>query len=253
MLHGWLDHCHSFDWLSERLPQAWRLIALDFRGHGESDALPAGATHQFTDHVADVEAAVRHFSLERFHLAGHSLGGSVALCYAAARPERVESVTLIESLGTTGGGPERAAERLKDFVDDLFKPVRHRVYASVEEAARRVSEANSSYSPEAALHMAKHGTRAVEGGVTFRADPMVRRSSGMAFDEEQVLAICAAVKGQVQIIHGTHGMTLDDAQIAKRLAALRHPKVFAVKGGHHVHLDSPADVAAQVVRFVARE
>lgn len=250
LLHGWLDHCHSFDFLSEHLPPRWRLFALDFRGHGESEALPRGASHQFTDHLADVEALVRHFALERFHLVGHSLGGSVALCYAAARPALVQSVTLIESLGSSGGEPQRSVERLKDFADGLFKPARRRVYPSVEDAGARVAEANSSYSPAVSQHMAKFGTAPVEGGVVFRADPMLKRTSGMAFDEAQVLAICGAVQCPVQVIQGTKGMMLDDVVMKARLAALKNPKVTAIEGGHHVHLDRPLEVAAQVERFV---
>jgi pimeloyl-ACP methyl ester carboxylesterase len=144
LLHGWLDHSHSFDWLADALPAEWRLIALDFRGHGFSAQLPLGGSHQFTDHVADVEAAVRHFQLEKLHLVGHSMGGNVALAWSAARPGHVESLTVIEALGTSGGEAERAVPRIQNVVDDLFKPVRRRVYASVEEAAQRVAEANSS-------------------------------------------------------------------------------------------------------------
>lgn len=251
LLHGWLDHAHGFEWLTDHLPQQWRIFALDFRGHGESDPLPKGAAHQITDHVADVEALVRHFALEKVHLVGHSLGGSVSLCYAAARPALVQSVTLIESLGTSGGEPARIVERLQEYVEGLFKPVRRRVYPSAAEAGLRVAEANSSYGPAAAQHMAKFGTMPFEDGVTFRADPMVKRTSGMAFDEGQVLAILAAVKCPVQVIQATHGMTLDDAVMAARLAALRNPPVIAVDGGHHVHLDKPQQVAEAIVRFVA--
>ena len=250
MLHGWLDHCHGFDWMAEQLPQTWRTFALDLRGHGQSDPLPKGASHQFTDHVADVEALVRHFALTGFHLVGHSLGGSVSICYAAARPELVKSLTLIESLGTSGGEPARSVERIRDFVDGLFKPVRRRVYASVEEAGTRVAEANSSYSAAASQHMAKFGTAAVEGGVVFSADPMLKRTSGMSFDESQVIAFCEAVKCPVQIIQGAHGMTLDDQVMKARLTALRNPRVTAIDGGHHVHLDKPVEVAAQVAAFI---
>jgi len=251
LLHGWLDHCHSFDWLCEKLPAEWRLLALDFRGHGNSDPLPPGATHQFTDHVADVEALVRHLSLTSFHLVGHSLGGSVAICYSAARPEAVKTLTLIESLGTSGGDAQRSVERLKDFVDGLFKPVRRRVYASAEEAGRRVAEANSSYSPAASQLMAKFGTVAVDGGVIFRADPMLKRTSGMAFDESQVLAFCEAVRCPVQVLHGTRAMTFDDDVMEARLKALRDPPVVMIEGGHHVHLDQPAAVAAQLVKHLS--
>jgi pimeloyl-ACP methyl ester carboxylesterase len=250
MLHGWLDHAHSFDWMAEQLPAEWRLFALDFRGHGQSAALPAGSSHQFTDHIADVEALVRQFGLSRLHLVGHSLGGSVATCYAAARAQAVQSLTLIESLGSSGGEPEHAVERLGNFVEELFKPERRRVFPTVEDAARRVAEANSSYSPAAALHMAKFGTTQIEGGVVFSADPRVKRTSGMSFDEGQVLAICRAVKCPVQLIPGSNGMTLGDVVMRARLEALRNPAVTTIEGGHHVHLDRPKEVAQTVRRFI---
>lgn len=250
LLHGWMDHSHGFDWLAEALPADWRLIALDFRGHGFSAPLPKGGTHQLTDHVADVEAAVRHFGLSKLHLVGHSMGGNVALAWTAARPGRVESLTVIESLGTSGGEPERAVQRLRDFCDELFKPVRRRVYASVEEAGRRVAEANSSYSAKSAQHMARWGTAPAEGGVTFSADPMVKRTSGVVFDEAQVLALLRAVETRVHLIRGTAGMTVDDAFMERRLEALRRPPLTSVEGGHHVHLDSPAAVAEVVRRVV---
>ena len=91
-----------------------------------------------------------------------------------------------------------------------IKPVRRRVYATVEEAGTRVAEANSSYSPAAAQHMAKFGTAAVDGGVVFSADPLLKRTSGMSFDESQVLAFCAAVTCPVQVVQASKGMMLDD-------------------------------------------
>lgn len=251
LLHGWMDHSHGFDWLADALPADWRLLALDFRGHGFSAQLPKGGSHQLTDHVADVEAAVRHFGLEKLHLVGHSMGGNVALAWAAARPGRVESLTVIESLGTSGGEPERAVRRLREFCDELFKPVRRRAWPTVEDAGRRVAEANSSYSPRSAQHMARWGTFPFEGGVAFAADPLVKRTSGMVYDEAQVLALLRAVEARVHVVRGTAGMTLDDALMNRRLEALRHPQVTTIEGGHHVHLDSPAAVAAVVRRAVA--
>jgi pimeloyl-ACP methyl ester carboxylesterase len=120
----------------------------------------------------------------------------------------------------------------------------------VEEAAQRVAEANSSYSARASLLMARWGTAPVEGGVVFTADPRLKRISGMQFDETQVLALLGAVQTRVQIIRGSSGMTLDDALMAARLAALKNPRVAVIDGGHHVHLDRPAEVAAVVRQHV---
>lgn len=252
-LHGWLDHCHSFDWLSAELPASWRQIALDFRGMGQSAHLTDGALYHFTDYVADVEWALSALGVEQVHLVGHSLGGSVALAYAAARPERVSSVTTIESLGPSGGKPESAAERLRGFAADLHKVRRKRTYPSLEAAAARVRENNSGLSERAALHLVRFGTRpATTGGVEFTFDPAHRWRFGFAYDEEQLLALLGAIRARVQVIHGTHGFTFNDEQMKARLARLGSPVPIAVPGGHHVHMDSPKEVAALLRSFIER-
>lgn len=251
-LHGWLDHCHSFDWVADALPASWRQVALDFRGMGQSAHLTGAALYHFTDYLADVDAVVAHLNLPSFHLVGHSLGGSVALAFASARPDLVKSVTAIESLGPSGGPGENAVHRLRRFALDLAKPRRMRRYSSVEAAAARVRDNNSGLTERAALHLALFGTKASpEGGVEFSFDPAHRHHFGMGFDEEQILALLGAITCKVQVIHGTSGFTFDDQQMKMRLARLRDPPPVLVEGGHHVHLDRPAEVAAHIERFVS--
>lgn len=61
----------------------WRIVTMDLRGHGGSSTAPWG----FTGVIADVDAVVAHFKLDEPYVAGHSLGGMVALQYAlAGRP-----------------------------------------------------------------------------------------------------------------------------------------------------------------------
>ncbi len=251
-LHGWLEHCHSFDWVAQALPSSLRTVALDFRGHGESGHLAGGGLYQFTDYLADVEHTLAALGVEEVHLVGHSLGGSVALMYAAGRPGRVRSLTALESLGPTGGDATQAVDRVRMFLEQLGKPLRSRVYASVEEAAARLRENDSDLSEAAARQLTAFNTRPVDGGVTFRFDPAHRRMFGMKLDEAQVLALLEAIECPVQLIHGTHGFTLDEAQLRERLLRLKSPVPVAVEGGHHVHLDSPREVAALIATFVAQ-
>ena len=247
-LHGWLDHGHGFDPLIEALPASWHTLALDFRGHGQSAHLREGLYH-FPDYLADVEAAVAHLGAP-VHLVGHSMGGAVSLMYASARPDAVRSVTAVENLGPFGAEALSLPDRLAAFVSDLSKPLRKRTYPSLEAAVARVRENNSSLAPEAANLLTRFGTHPVPGGVQFTFDPALRHHSGLVLNEEQILQLLRAVRCPVQAIHGTHGMTLEDGQMKERLAALRNPRVHAVPGGHHVHLDRPAEVAAHVQRFV---
>jgi pimeloyl-ACP methyl ester carboxylesterase len=249
-LHGWLDHAHSFDWVCDALPRDWRQAALDFRGMGKSSHLSGGGLYHFTDYLADVNALVEHIG-QSVHLVGHSLGGSVALVYAAARADRVLSVTTIESLGPSGLPPENAVIRLQQFVADLPKPSRKRTYPSVEAAVDRVRKNNSGLSAEAALHLTRHALQPVAGGgFEFSFDPAHRKHFGMVFDEQQLLAVLSAVRCKVQVIHGSAGFTFDDAQMKTRLARLGSPTPITVEGGHHVHLDRPVEVAGQIERFI---
>jgi pimeloyl-ACP methyl ester carboxylesterase len=75
------------------------------------------------------------------------------------------------------------------------------------------------------------------------------RAFGQGMDEAQTLALFRAVQCPVQVMHGTLGYSFDDAQMRERLAALRAREPLAVRGSHHVHLDSPGEVAALVARF----
>jgi len=252
-LHGWLDHSHSFDFLTEHLPDTWRLVLFDLRGMGRSAWLPRSAHYQFGDHLVDVEAVLRATGLEAAHLVGHSLGGIVATAYAAARPSRVHSLTLIDSLGPLAGPPGNALPRLRGFLEDLERPARRKCYPHVEAAAARLRENNPGLSEPASLHLARHGTEPLEGegGIAFTFDPTHRRRFAQAYDEAQWLALSAAVTCPVQLLLGADGLRFDEERTRTRLDALRlarPPQV--IPGGHHVHMDTPDAVARALVDFI---
>jgi pimeloyl-ACP methyl ester carboxylesterase len=199
-----------------------------------------------------VESTLDALGLAQAHIAGHSMGGAVACGYAAARPERVLSLTLVENLGTMGGAPDDAIRRMRGFLDQYKKPSRKRTYASVEDAAARVRENNPGLPPECALQLTRHGTRPVEGGVQFTYDPRVRHQMGQGFDEEQLLAVLAEIRCPVQVIYGKGShLTLPDDVRDRRLGKLRSSRFHGLEGGHHVHMEQPREVAALIERLVS--
>ncbi len=248
LLHGYLDNAATFFPLMDHLPAVVRAAALEFRGHGRSGHAPIGAHYNVTDYLADVEHALDALGLEKAHLVGHSMGGNVSLLFASARPDRVLSVTSIESIGPSGGPGELAVERLRRYVGEIKKPLQRRRYASIEEAAQRLVANNSTLPIEAARLLARRGTAPFEGGVAFTFDPAHRRTFGIVFDEEQTLALFSAIRCPVQLIHGTHGFSFEDEQMRRRLAALRCPSPQPIPGGHHVHLEQPAAVALKILQ-----
>jgi pimeloyl-ACP methyl ester carboxylesterase len=248
LLHGWLDHAHSFDWVCAALPATVRTLALDFRGHGRSEHARHGHYH-FADYLADVRAGVQHLG-GRVHLVGHSMGGAVAVTYAAADPAAVASVTTVESLGPIGSAPSEALDRMQAFVRELGRPALKRTYASVDEAVARVRSNNSGLSEAAAQLLTRFGTQPVEGGVQFTFDPRLRQRTPLTFDDAQIAALLGGIRCPVQVIHATHGFSFDDQEMKARLARLGSPVPVALEGGHHVHLDQPGPVAALLERFV---
>ncbi|OGP84745.1 MAG: hypothetical protein A2Y95_03760 [Deltaproteobacteria bacterium RBG_13_65_10] len=96
MLHGLAaDLSFWFLRIVPRLKDRWRVTALDLRGHGYSDAPPSG--YRTADLAEDLLALIDHLDIARPHVVGHSFGGAVALHHAVNRPDRLESLALVDS------------------------------------------------------------------------------------------------------------------------------------------------------------
>src|SRR5690348_7544739 len=74
----------------------YRIIGPDHRGHGETD-WGQEAEYTVANYVADFEQVTDLLGLRRFDLVGHSLGGIIALTYAAKHPHMVGRLVLVDS------------------------------------------------------------------------------------------------------------------------------------------------------------
>ena len=93
LLHGICSHAHYWDYFSRNMAQHFHILALDQRGHGESDwAQEYGPRH----YVIDLETFVAQQRLSNIVLIGHSLGGITAALYAARHPELVGKLIMID-------------------------------------------------------------------------------------------------------------------------------------------------------------
>lgn len=95
-----------------------RAIALDLRGHGQSDASSSG-DYAMDSLAGDIAAVVDGLGLGRFVLVGHSMGGAAAVAYAGAHPERVAGLVLV---GTPGkSSPEMSSKIMASMRADYEK------------------------------------------------------------------------------------------------------------------------------------
>lgn len=92
-----------------------RAIALDLRGHGQSLS-PADGDYGIDSMAQDVQIVVEQLGLERFILVGHSMGGSVAVAYAGAYPERVTGLLLVDP---SGDSTQLPAEEMQQYLGAL--------------------------------------------------------------------------------------------------------------------------------------
>lgn len=121
-----------------------RAVALDLRGHGESDPADDG-DYTIQGLAGDVVAVADQLGLRRFLLAGHSLGSAVAIEYASRHPERVAGLLLVDPNGDFSQVPfEKVASQVEalraDPLTELESYFRHLVVSGDRDAARWVLE-----------------------------------------------------------------------------------------------------------------
>ena len=94
LLHGFTQSGRSWRELISKVPEGWRWIVPDLRGHGETQTA-RGAPCSMDACTEDLLALWDGLGVQRTHLAGYSMGGRLALHVAARRPERVLSLVTI--------------------------------------------------------------------------------------------------------------------------------------------------------------
>lgn len=92
LLHGITSSVATWDWLVPHLADRFRVIRLDFRGHGSSDRTPSA--YSMAGYVSDAMAVCEQVAERPAILIGHSLGGGTAIALAQQRPELVRALVL---------------------------------------------------------------------------------------------------------------------------------------------------------------
>ncbi|TMC82033.1 MAG: 2-succinyl-6-hydroxy-2,4-cyclohexadiene-1-carboxylate synthase [Chloroflexi bacterium] len=129
LLHGFTQSGRSWRELISRMPEGWKWIVPDLRGHGETQTRRE-APCSMEACAADLEMLWDELGVERTHLAGYSMGGRLALHVAARQPERILSLLTIgahagldeDARAGRRQGDEALAERIErdgveSFVD----------------------------------------------------------------------------------------------------------------------------------------
>lgn len=255
-LHGWLDNAASFEPLSDFLTD-YHLIALEFAGHGLSDHRPPGTKYHLIDYVADVAHAVMSLEIDKFYLAGHSLGAGVAILYAAAYPDVVDKLILIDGVGPLTEPSEKAIDRARQSIDSGLIHAKEsrsnsKIYATWQHlvAARMKASPISSHSAEL---LVRRSAREYSGVIKLRSDRRLRYPSPLYLTEETVTHFIEAVECPTLALLAEDGLVIRRNQTKDRLSAFKNLQILECKGHHHAHMDEPEQIAKAIDKFLKQQ
>ena len=247
-LHGAGLNAHSFD--PFLLALGAPALALDLPGHGRSDWRADGDYRP--DHLADdVATALEALAPEPVVLLGHSLGGLTAALVAAAQPERVRALVIVDI--TPGLSPARDAGVVTEFIRG------QRSFADVAEAVDRAI-AFGIGSDRAAL------TRGVTLNTRTRADGRLEWTHHLAHldapatgadpageDPQPYAPIWASlqtVTAPILLVRASSGM-VSDALAEEWREQLPEATIREVSGPHNLHEAAPVALAEAVASLLA--
>src|SRR5699024_910298 len=258
-LHGWLDNANTMmPLLQHAYAQASTLstrpvLALDFCGHGLSDHFPKGEQLHLVNHVQDVIEVAKHMGWQRFSLLGHSMGAAVSLVTAAAFPEQVIDLIMIDALGPQTTQQGEVAATLRKSITGMAKRVKKEppYYASFDDAVAARMQGVFPVSDNTACLLCQRGMYYAAKGWTWTADMRLRLTSILRFSEAHADEVIAQVAcpslffGAKQGIAGARNLT-------PRLKLLNNAEVVMLDGGHHLHMEEVPSVHRVIERFYTR-
>ncbi len=233
LLHGFSNNAHAFDQTADALCERLHVVAPDHRGHGDSAWAPDGYDlHKF---VRDFGALARHVGVRPFLLLGHSMGGMVAIEYAARHPKDVERL-VIGDIGpnTVREGIARIRRQIREGPEE-FDSV-DQVYA--------LMRAQDPVPPEDALrHRAEHAVKRLSTGkwawkydtVLRSPERPIRRSAPPAVQWEML----AAIRCPTLVVRGERSDVLSRETARRMVKTLPAGRLAEVPGaGHGVPQDN---------------
>ncbi len=251
LCHGFLDIGWSFDSVARELVAAgYGVASFDWRGHGHSEWIGAGGYYHFPDYALDLEELLPQLSSLPVHLVGHSMGGSACVMYAAARPESVKSLTLVEGLGPPELSPREPSTRLRGWLDGVAKTKqkKKRPMENAKAALGRMRVQNPELSDELGLLLVEKSTSEVEGGLQWTFDPLHKTFSPRPFRADAFGELLGAIEAPTLVVAGENGFRLQDEQ--ERVARLRQHRFVEISDvGHMIHWFKPDELAAVLAAF----
>lgn len=229
---GWIA-----DWrkVAPLLAAKYRVIAMDFPGHGDSAMTgPPPFVVTVDQNTAAILAALTELGIERFSVAGNSLGGICAIAMAAAHPERVTKLAVVSSSLSSGMTRAKLTEQEAQRDDTQWTPDWRPKKRTMEQVARF-----ASLDPQ--VEVEQNDSRA-------KADRWVRPAErGVGLTDVPMLL--ARVKAPTLLIYPDRGHYERYIEVGKKtLPSARIVQVMNT--GSFIHQEKPEETARLMLDFL---
>jgi pimeloyl-ACP methyl ester carboxylesterase len=241
MLHGIGRVAHTFDHIAPHFVSNYHVMAVDMRGHGDSDWDPKGA-YLVEDYTKDIEGMAVQLHLRNITIWGNSTGGRVAQVFAGLHPELVSAV-ISEDVG-----PERPTQ-VAESVTRQLKQEDAKGWASEDELLAQLKSSNSRTPEDILRSYAHYGSkRRPDGRVIWKRDPAI----GNGFVPTELWRFVRQIKSPIIYVVGGRSTIVPASTQEELKTALPQAQIVTIPGvGHYPSEENTQAYLAIVDKFLA--
>ena len=239
LLHGTGDNAHMWDYFASSASNYFRIIALDQRGHGDSDwAIPPN--YRCNHYVSDLTELIEALKLTGFILMGHSMGALHATRYASMRPDQVAGLIHMDIEPCPPSWNKKYLRRLYDTLPDF--------YNSIQDFINQIQETSPYAKKEILSYLAPFSLNKKGGGKLYRKfDKEVLNR----FDQYDLRPHLANIKCPTLIIRGEESLVMRRKIAQEMNRTILNSKLVEIpRATHPVCNDNPTKVRQIVLDFL---
>lgn len=239
LLHGLSGHARMWDAFARVMASGYQVIALDQRGHGDTE-WPRPPAYETADFVGDLHSLAELLDIGRFVLIGLSIGAHNALAFAVRHPERVERLVSVDVPPRIALPRER--ETLVGSDPDRLG------FETIEAAFAAERPVYPLSTEEVVMHRVRHNLKRREDGRwTWKHSPDVARR----WNPQDLSEAIREIRCPTLVVRGAKSEVFAPEVAAAMADAIPRAALFTIEGsGHSVPMDRPAEFEDALRRFL---